>query len=499
MGERARELGEVGQVGETNAAEDRQSDFPVAVESQPPVIGRETSEPTEEEKRAAPLVHGSLWQAIWVMSWPLLVTTVSASVIGMVDVQVAGYLGASAQAAVGLSEQVMFLFMVFIMSVSTGTTAIVSRYFGEGDGEAACKSTAQSLILSVFSGVILSAMALTSAAVLLPIFTRSHEVDVFCREYLSIFGWYLLPFSITSISNAAFRAIGDAKTPLRVMIVQVIINIAGDYLFVCSDWPVPGGLGIKGIAWSTVAGSFVGAIMSLRLISRSPLAGAFSHMKEISRDTQLKVLRIGIPSAFQRLGWAASVFVVFFILRMVKEPTAALASWTIGMRVEGLLFMPLMALSLAVSSIVGQNLGAGREDRAMKAGWDVTLIGTGVMIVLGALLAIFSSPIAALMSADPETRRLTADYLIINALADPFLAIAMILSGALQGAGDTKMPMFVSIFTNWIVRLPVAWFLAIALGWGTTGVWWAMSTSVIVYAIMMIWRYKEGSWLKTRV
>ncbi len=454
--------------------------------------------PSEAEKLAAPLVYGNLWKAIWVMSWPLMITTVAASLIGIVDVQVAGFLGAPVQAAVGLSEQIMFLFMVFIMSVSTGTTAIVARHFGERDIPAASRATAQSLILSFIAGVLLSAMALNVAQFLLPLFARSPDVLAFSREYLGLFGWYLIPFSITCISNGSFRAIGDARTPLLVMAVQVVINVVGDYLMVCGDWPIPG-LGIRGIAWSTIIGSAVGAMMSLLLLARSPLAPALKQLNTVSKELQLKVLKIGIPSAFQRLGWAASVLVVFFILRMVKEPTAALASWTIGMRVEGLLFMPLMALSLAVSSIVGQNLGAKREDRAVKAGWDVTFVGIGMMVVLGLILIIWSNQIAGVMARDSETRILTAEYLRINALSEPFLAVAMILSGALQGAGDTKMPMYVSLFTNWVIRLPLAWFLAIVLDLGTAGVWWAMTASVVVYAGILAWRYKEGSWLKTTV
>jgi putative MATE family efflux protein len=402
------------------------------------------------------------------------------------------------QAAVGLSEHVMFLFMVFLMSISTGTTAIVARHFGERDIKSASYATAQSLILSLIAGLVLSAMSFQLSHLLLPLFARSPEVLNYGREYLSVYGWYLIPFSVTCISNAAFRAIGDAKTPLLVMAVQVVINVVGDYLLVCANWPVAG-LGIKGIAWSTVLGSALGALMSVFLIARSPLSQALKQMQSVSSDMQLKLLRIGLPSAFQRLGWAASVLVMFFILRLVKEPTAALASWTIGMRVEGLLFMPLMALSLSVSSIVGQNLGAKREDRAVKAGWDVSWIGVGLMILLGGAIFAFSEQIATIMTADHQTRILTAQYLRINSLSEPFLALAMILSGALQGAGDTKMPMFVSLFTNWIIRLPLAWFLALVVGLETSGVWWAMTSSVVVYALIMIWRYKEGSWLRIKV
>jgi putative MATE family efflux protein len=199
------------------------------------------------------------------------------------------------------------------------------------------------------------------------------------------------------------------------------------------------------------------------------------------------------------LGWAGSTFVLFFILSRLPAPTAALASWTIGMRVEALLFMPLMALSLAVGSIVGQNLGAKRVDRATTAGWHVTWIGVGCMVVLGTLLFVLADECAALMSKDPKTIEITADYLRINAMAEPFLAVNMILSGALQGAGDTKVTMWISIFSNWVIRLPMAWYLSLQANWDANGTWVAMSVSVIISSVIVAYRFQSGAWAKIRV
>lgn len=446
----------------------------------------------------APLVEGSLWKAIWVMSWPLTLTTVAASIVGMIDVQVAGLIGSTAQAAVGLAEQVIFLFMIFLMSLGVGTTAIVSRAFGEKDLTATEFATAQSLSLSILAGIVLTVLAFLTADHLVPFFSKSSEVVSQADLYLSIFALYLVPFSLVCISNAAFRAIGDAKTPLLIVTVEVAINIIGDYLTVVGNWPIPG-LGIRGIAASAVVGAVVGAILAVVCISRSALKNSLNLMLPISQKAVARVLNIGLPAAMQRLSWAASVFVLFFILSLVPSPTASLAAWTIGMRVEGLLFMPLMALSLAVGSIVGQNLGAGQVERATRAGWHVTWIGVGCMLVLAVLLFVFAQPLAALMSHDAETIRITADYLRINALADPFLAINMILSGALQGAGDTRITMWVSVFSNWVVRLPLAYYLAMHAQWYATGAWVAMNVSITIGAVIIAMRFQSGAWAKVKV
>jgi putative MATE family efflux protein len=216
-------------------------------------------------------------------------------------------------------------------------------------------------------------------------------------------------------------------------------------------------------------------------------------------DCQKRILKIGLPSAVQRLGWAGSVFAMFFILSKLSDHTAALASWTIGMRMESLLFMPMMALSLAVSSIVGQNLGAHKEDRAIKAGWNVTYIGVATMFVLGAGMFCFADPVAHLMSQDAMTIKFTTNYMRINAFCEPFLAVAMILMGAMQGAGDTKANMWISLTCNWAIRLPIAWFFALSLHMGTDGVWYSMVASIIVCAVWCSLRYKSGQWLKVKV
>jgi len=193
------------------------------------------------------------------------------------------------------------------------------------------------------------------------------------------------------------------------------------------------------------------------------------------------------------------VFILFFILSRCAYPVQAIASWTIGIRVESILFMPLMALSMAVSSIVGQNLGARQDRRAFTAGWHVSWIGVVLMVVLGVFLFLGAGSLAQLMSHDPKTIEFTTNYLRINALAEPFLALGMILSGALQGAGDTRSPMWISITCHWVIRVPLLWLLALKMGYGPTGAWITMAISIIIMGLLMAWRYQSGTWLKVRV
>ncbi|MBZ0186035.1 MAG: MATE family efflux transporter, partial [Candidatus Obscuribacterales bacterium] len=272
-------------------------------------------------------------------------------------------------------------------------------------------------------------------------------------------------------------------------------SITGDFLTVVHNWPVPG-LGLKGIAFSALTASCVACLLSLYKISRSDLAPCLKLLTPVIPDMIKRVIKIGIPSAAQRMAWATSVFVLFYILARCPQPTEALASWAVGMRIEGLMFMPVMALSMAVSSIVGQNLGAKEVERAYTAGWHVTFIGVGLLTVLATLLFVLAEPIAGLMCKDPVTIEYVTSYLRINALSEPWLALGMILGGAFQGAGDTKTPMWITFITNWVIRLPLAYYLALNFKLGPQGVWWAMTSSVVIMGLLTAWRYRSRSWTR---
>jgi putative MATE family efflux protein len=432
------------------------------------------------------------------MSWPLMLTTISSSLVGLADVLISRQLGSAAQAAVGVSEQILFMFMVFIMATGVGTTALVARAAGAKETEEVNKATGQSLALSISMGLLLTVLCLSLSGLLITNGDNAPEVAHNATQYLGIYAFVLIPFSLNVIINSAFRAIGRAKMPLIVILISTVITIAGDYLTVIGNWPVPG-LGIRGIAFSGVTGSCIASLVAVTLLLRSPLKACIKSIFPLSKTYALRILKVGIPSALNRLSWSLSVFVLFAILRHCDNATAALASWTIGMRVEALIFMPLFALSMAVASIVGQNLGAKKIERAVQAGWQVTFIGLGMMVILASALFFGSDFLAHRMSADPITIDYTRSYLRTNAFSEPFLALAMVLSGALQGAGDTRTPMWITIVTNWFLRLPLAWFLAITLHHGPSGAWVAMASSICMNGILTTIWYRSRRWLTTTV
>lgn len=444
------------------------------------------------------LVTGSLANAIWIMAWPLILSTSASAIVGFTDVYVSGSLGCAAQAAVGVSEQVLFMFIVLIMSMATGTTAVVSRAAGANDHDKVINAAGQSVGLACLMGTILAVSAFFIAGFGVRLVSASPSVVAYARLYLSIYSCGLFPLSIIALASAVFRALGKARIPLMIVMTTTIINVLLDYLTVFCNWPVPG-LGIKGIAIAGVFAGTVGSIIALASLKNTSLAACFTRVWPLSGQYFLRIVKIGIPTALQNLVRVAGSLLLFFILAHCCNPTSALASWSIGIRVEAFVFMPVFALSLSVASIAGQSLGAKQPERAIKAGLHVAYIGVAFMVVLGSCLFIFANQIAHFMTKDPFAIIYTKQYLQWNALSEPFLAIGMVLSGVLQGSGDTRSPMWISFFSNCAIRLPLAWLLALVIGLGPKGAWMSMACSIIVSSILIAWRFQSRRWVTIKV
>lgn len=193
-------------------------------------------------------------------------------------------------------------------------------------------------------------------------------------------------------------------------------------------------------------------------------------------------------------------FLLLFILAHTSDPTSAQAAWGVGLRVEEMIGgMPIYALSMAVGTIVGQNLGAKQPERAVRAGWHVAGLGAGFNLLVAITLFIFAREIASVMSSDPKVIGYTSDYFRWVGLCQPFVALWLILFGAMQGAGYTRWPMIASTLILTLFRLPLAWFLSVTLNWGPSGTWAAVSISVFIVGLLAIWRFNTGVWKDQKV
>ena len=434
-----------------------------------------------------------LHRAVWMLAWPSVLTMLLQTVNSFTDRFFVGRLGSDALAAVGVAGQLMFLLFSIGMSISIGTTALVARFTGGGETDEATVAANQSVWIAGIASVLCVALMLPLRGALVAQMHLSPPAAVLCVKYLTLTILGVPALFLMLILGGVYRGLGDTVTPLFVMIGVNIIHLGGDFLLIFGRGGFPK-LGLPGGALALLTSQVVGAILYLLFLRRSPVAHLLTRKRTLEMVWARRILNIGIPAALQNLSRVLSMLLFTGVLARTPEATAGVAALTIGLTSESLAFMPGFAFSTAASTLTGQNLGAKNPDRAERAAWAALLQGLAVMVSMGATFFVFAPQFAHLFTHDPKVVPLAVAYLRISAFAEPFLGLGMILTGALNGAGDTKAPAWASAITMWGVRLPLAILLAQTLGYGAVGAWWAMAASTTLGGIAAYGLFKWGRW-----
>lgn len=441
------------------------------------------------------IVEGSTWAAIWHMSWPLLLNMMTISFASFVDVWVAGKLGPDAQAAIGIGGQIWFLMVILAVALSAGTTALVSRYWGAKDYEQAIEACRQSLLFSLIFGICSTAVGLLFAPILLKLLGASPSVQEVGWQFIRVDLLSQTPFTILWVLNAIFRAKGNARVPMLLWAIMTTLIITLDFVLCLGPFHI----GVAGLGLSWFLASFFGLGLGLYILAKSDIGACLDPklfiQHGISKVWIKRILNVGLPACVQDLAWVGGNFALFLIFAHTANPTATQAAWAVGFRTEEVFAgMPIYALSMAVATIVGQNLGAKKPARAETAGWQVATIGGAYNLLVGIAMLFLAKQFGSQMSADAAITTYTTQYFQICGLTQPFFAVWLILFGAMQGAGYTKWPMWVGTFSMTALRLPLAWLLTLNMHMGPSGTWLAMAISTVVVGSLALWRFKTGVW-----
>ncbi len=280
---------------------------------------------------------------------------------------------------------------------------------------------------------------------------------------------------------------------------MIVLNAVLDWLLIFGRGPIPG-MGVHGAAISTGISRIVGMCLSFVFLRRSILKESLAHFRP-HVGWFGRILNIGWPASVQNLLWTSASAVFLRILAFLPggEATVAQAALTVGLRIESVAFMPGVAYAMAATPLVGQNLGAGQPGRAEHSAWVAT--GQAVFVMSSVALVFYFAPwwLARGFTTDMGVVHLVVRYLRINAISEPFLALGMVMRGALQGAGDTRIPAWITVSTLWFIRLPLAWVLANRFGYGAVGAWTAMCLTTILSGVASMAWFKWGTWRTLRV
>ncbi len=451
--------------------------------------------PLADDPRASRILHGPIARGVLMVALPSVATMLLQTLNGFLDRFFVGDLGTAAMAAVSLTSTLLFTLLSAAMAISVGASALIARFTGARTPEDAVVALRQSLLLSIWVG---GAISLVVFMVRRPLLAAQGLAGASLDAGEQYLAWTVagLPFSFLVWTQAgAFRGLGDTVRPFWVTLGSNLVHAGLNYLLIPGNHGFPR-LGIVGGAIALSASQAMAVVLQLIFLRRTTLAAGADLRARPSRAWMARILRVGLPAGGQQILRTGSML-LFQNLLARNGGDVAVAALGVGLVAESIAFMPGFGYSIAASAFVGQNLGAGNPKRAARAAWSAT--GQSMMVMTLAGLFVHTPPgmdQAARMVAEEQVR-LVVLYLRIAAVSEPFLALGIVLSGALQGAGETVSPTILVAVCSLAIRLPLGWFL---LGsYGVPGAWWSMSISTIIQGVATLALFHGGRWAHAKV
>ena len=437
----------------------------------------------------------SIGRAVVLLAVPMVLEMLMESVFAVADVFFVGRLGADAVATVGITESLMTIIYALAVGLSVGAAATVARRIGERDPDGAARAAAQSILFAVGIGAILGATGILFAPELLHLMGASDDVvrtgSTFARVMIGASGGVTLLFLI----NAVFRGAGDAAIAMRVLWIANAVNIILGPCLIFGLGPFPR-LGVTGAAIGTSIGRWTGVAIQVYVLTRrdARVVLRWAHMR-LDTAVMKGILRISGTAMFQNFIGTASYMGQVRII--AGFGSAAVAGNTIGIRVILFALLPSWGVSNAAVTLVGQNLGAGKPDRAEASAWKAGLYNTICLGTIGAVFLLFAPIIVRIFTSDAAVGSVGVQCLRIVSAGFLFYGYGMVLTAAFNGACDTRTPTLINLVSLWILELPLAWLLAHSAGLGPSGSFVAMSVGFSTLAFLSAWIFSKGHW-KTR-
>lgn len=441
---------------------------------------------------------GSIPKHLLVFSIPLFLGNLLQALYNTVDsVWVGQFLGANALASVTVGGPVIFALVAMVMGIAMATTTLVAQFYGAKEHDKVQVVIGNSLVLLLVLGIIVTIVGVAFSRTFLTWINVPEEIFDDAATYLSIFFTGMVANFMYNVVSAVLRGLGDSRTPLKFLAIASVINIILDPLFIFGFGPIPR-LEVAGVAWATVISQVISAVISLHyLFVTSRLVRWTPTIWKPDRQVIGKLLRIGVPAGTQQTLVSLSSLAVNSIVNRFG-PTVV-AGFGAAMRIDQFAFMPAMSVSLAVSSLVGQNIGARKKDRVHDVvRWSIALSGA---IALSVSVLCYVIPDVFLRAFTSESGVLVEGSRYLKTMAFAFVPMAWMftLTGVLRGAGDTVASMFVSLGSLWLVRVPLASYLAFRREMGPQGVWLGIAISVYMGLLFNFLYYRTGRWIRAAV
>lgn len=427
---------------------------------------------------------------IFQITLPAVFDLLAQTLIMALDMKMVSSLGPSAISSVGVGTAGMYALIPALIAVATGTTALLSRAYGADNKLDGKKAFAQSFFIAVPLGIFLTIIFLLFSEQIINLVGNAKDMnlkDAILYQNMTVIGFPFLGVSIATFY--AFRAMGENKIPMigntLALVLKIILNFLLVYLF---KW------GIFGAALSTTLTRLFSAIFSIYLVFWSKKNWISLELKDLKFDyfTSKRILKVGIPAAVEQLGLRIGMLI--FEMMVISLGNLSYAAHKIALTAESISFNLGFAFSFAASALVGQELGKGSSQKALKNGYICTIIAMIVMSTFGLLFFIIPQFLVSLFTKDKDVIELATMALKIVSICQPFSGASMVLAGALRGAGDTKLVLLITYLGIFLIRIPITYLFLDVLNLGLAGAWIVMTIDLAIRSSLAFYIFRRGKW-----
>jgi putative MATE family efflux protein len=450
------------------------------------------------------IIEGPLQPAVWKIAWPTMLTNVIGGLQGMVDHALVGNLiGYRANAAIGVSWQIIIVVIVFVSSVFTGMSVLVSRFAGANDEDKVNRTVYQAFLTALIMSVgIMAPIGYLASPVLLDLVNAAPDVKTEALPFLRIMFLFSVGMFIFFMLSTALRSAGDARTPMILGIAMTVLNLVLNIILIRGLGPVPA-FGTAGSAMGTVIASGLIALYSLWKLWSGSWVVSFPHDRGFGPDWDIirSLFRFGLPTGIQGIAMNIGGVLMLSFIGSLAQSAAAQAAFAVSYtELFSLVTWTGVGLMGAAAAVAGQNLGAGQPDRASAAVHVAARFGFIGAMFVGIFFLFFPRQLLAIFGMhDPTVVEIGVQLLRVLSVSGLLIAVALTYTGGLQGTGDTKSPLYISIVSQIIVPLGICFVIKQTSKLDPIDIWIAILCGHAVRCLLSVIRFKQGKWRTIRV
>jgi putative MATE family efflux protein len=449
------------------------------------------------------LVEGPISPAVWKLAWPTMVQNFVAGMQGVIDhILVGQLLGYTANAAIGVSWQIFLVVIVFMASLFTGQAILVSRFAGAGDSDRVNKIVQQAFLTAIGMFVVMGSIGYFAAPRLLDLVNAAPDVKAQALPFLRINFTFSIGMLLFFMLSAALRAAGDARTPLRLGLTMTVLNVILNVLLIRGFGPIPS-FGTAGSAMGTAIASGAVSVYALYHLFRGDCVVQFSRSMDWRPDWAIirSLFRFGLPTGVQGIAMNVAGVLLLRFIGSLEHSAAAQAAYAIGYtELFSMITWTSVGLMGAAATIAGQNLGAGHPERAIQGVHAASRIGLSVAFAVGLAFVILPRPLLWLFGAtDPAVATIGEQLLRYLAVSGFFITLALTYTGGLQGTGDTRSPLVITLASQIAVPIGMCLFIQTTRRLEPADIWLAIVLGHFTRCVLSVLRFRQGKWRHIKV